>query len=494
METLPVPAADIYEPFHSEFGRSFTHIHNPPSLLHTDKNTDIGILESGGDAELETQELFLEEDHEEEEEEEEEVEESEYAQERLVLSIESVDYIVSKEGEQGFVVPSSSSSSDSQNGHDDINEYDEAVTTIALLEPDTDITPTLPIVEVVFEETLYELFTASSVAFKSSRPASLTRGALLFPNNESLLEGPLSILFEHLREDLLVPRFGVDAVHYEMSMVFKGLDDLWLSEHESSASDYSLAKLVRLFTASSGLQGQEILLEPFRIELSVQETFLSHMNRLENQNGTKAQSSVSAAEILGSSAGAPEQTDDASLDANAFVEVETEAITDTLLNEDDQEDSEEAHILSVTQEHGISTKEGNDALHTEDDVTTAMPLQSEDYDIVLDTEISNGVYEQTENKQADENELMGEDEPYYITEIDVDSLACFDDKAYDEDHSNPEDELTSLQIEIAAHGSMSPTARSPKRSVEELIDLLDDEFVNELSPDRELHKKARTEV
>ncbi|KAG0001588.1 hypothetical protein BGZ79_004439 [Entomortierella chlamydospora] len=443
---------------------------------------DTGSLESVGDSELETQDLFLEEGHKEEEV---EVEESEFAQERLVSSIESVDYIVSKEGEQGVVVSSSSSSSGSQSDHDDINEYDEAVSTIALLEPDTDITPTLPIIEVVFEETLHELFTASSDAFKSSRPASLTRGALLFPNNESLLEEPLSVLFEHLREDLLVARFGADAVHYGMSMVFKGLDDLWLSEHESSASDYSLAKLVRLFTASSGLQGQEILLEPFRIELSVQETFLSHLNRLENQNRTKAHPSLSAAEI-----------DDARLDASAFVEAEAESetIIDTPLNEDDQEDSEEAHILSVTQEHSIPTKEGNNDLHTENDVTTTMPLQSEDYDPVLDSEIGNDVYEQTGNKQADENELIGEDEPYYITEIDVDSLACFDDTAYGEDHSNPEDELTSLQTDIAAHGSMSPTARSPKRSVEELIDLLDDEFVNELSPDRELHKKAKTEV
>ncbi|KAF9175327.1 hypothetical protein BGX21_008800 [Mortierella sp. AD011] len=486
METLPVPAADIYEPFHSEFGRSFPHIHNTHSLLHTDKNTDTGSLENVGDSELETQDLFLEEDHKEEEV---EVEESEFAQERLVSSIESVDYIVSKEGEQGVVVSSSSSSSESQSDHDDINEYDEAVSTIALLEPDTDITPTLPIVEVVFEETLHELFTASSDAFKSSRRAPLARGALLFPNNESLLEEPLSVLFEHLREDLLVARFGADAVHYGMSMVFKGLDDLWLSEHESSASDYSLAKLVRLFTVSSGLQGEEMLLEPFRIELSVQETFLSHLNRLENQNRTKVHPSLSAAEI-----------DDAPFDASAFVEAEVEAeaesetIIDTPLNEDDQEDSEEAHILSVTQEHSISTKEGNNDLHTESDLTTNIHLQSQDYDPALDSEISNDVYEETGNKQADENELTGEDEPYYITEIDVDSLACFDDTAYDEDHSNPEDELTNLQADIAAHGSMSPTARSPKRSVEEMIDLLDDEFVNELSPDRELHKKAKTEV
>ncbi|KAF8976280.1 hypothetical protein BGZ46_008396 [Entomortierella lignicola] len=490
METLPVPAADIFEPFRSEIGHSFTHIHNACPLLHTDRNTDTVILESVGTG-LETQEHFLDEDQEEEEddnEEEEEKEESEFTQERLGSSIDSTDFTVSEETNPKTSIPSE------HNHHHHAFENDETLATFALLTPDTDITPTLPIVEVVFEGTLHELFVASSEAFKSSRPVSFTRGALLFSNNESLLEEPLSILFERLREDLLLARFGEDAVHYGMSMVFKSLDDLWLSEHESSASSCSLAKLVRLYTASSGLQGQEILLEPFRIELSVQETFLSHMNRLENE--TKAQSSVAITEAVVSS---EEIGTDVPLDAEAYkdteAEAEAEAITDTLLNEDGQEDIEETHILSAPQEHSISIQEGKDTTHSGDHSTSKTIVQDS---ISVETEISadiiSDVHEITENKQADDNELIHDDEPYYITEIDVDSLACFDDKAYDNEDSNPEDELHSLQMEIATVGSNSPVTRSRKRSVEELIDLLDDEFVNELSPDRELYKKTKTDV
>ena len=159
-------------------------------------------------------------------------------------------------------------------------------------ECDADVDPSLPVIEVLFDEKLYELFTPSSEAFKTSyHTATVTRGGLLFSNYDSLLEEPLSVLFDHLRAELLVARLGIhdEAAQYELRMVFKGLQDLSLCEHEDATGSFSLAKLVQLYSAVMDMQGQEMLLEPFHIELTAHETFAMQLNRIQSQMASKTQ-------------------------------------------------------------------------------------------------------------------------------------------------------------------------------------------------------------
>jgi len=158
----------------------------------------------------------------------------------------------------------------------------------ALLEPDSDIL-TLPVIEVVFGESLYELFFASSDAYKTERQnvaqQPFVYGSVLFDSEDKLLEEPLTVLFSHLRSELVEAHYGVDAEHYEMHLTFKGLNDLWLPEHDSgTASSISLASLVKLYTDVAEESGQGLVqLEPFRIELTLQETFSSRLDALQIQ-------------------------------------------------------------------------------------------------------------------------------------------------------------------------------------------------------------------
>jgi hypothetical protein len=172
----------------------------------------------------------------------------------------------------------------------------------ALLEPDSDIIA-LPVIEVVFGETVHELFYTSSDAYKAARrqaattaaaaqrqlQAPLVDGPLLFAEEDSLLGEPLTVLFSRLRSLLIETRYGAeDAEHYEMHLTFKGLDDLWLPEHEGAASRSSLSSLVQLYSDISEGSGQGVMqLEPFRIELTVHETFASRLNGLQ-AHGTAA--------------------------------------------------------------------------------------------------------------------------------------------------------------------------------------------------------------
>ncbi|KAG0353763.1 hypothetical protein BGZ54_002057 [Gamsiella multidivaricata] len=300
------------------------------------------------------------------------------------------------------------------------------------LKQDTDVAPSLPLIELIFDDTLYELFYSSSKAFKASHVATSARGTLLFANNSSLLDEPLLVLFTHLRKDLLEPRYGADSAYYELGMVFKGLEDLWLLEHEGAASKCSLVKLVHLYMDASETQGQEMLLEPFRIELSIQETFLSHLSRLGNRRETKAQSISHA------------------------------------VAEDDITDLAEPALANVV----AAVDRQNESLNS-------------DQVILADTGMSEEGARIEDAVNSGNDIRVHIDENIDVSEIDVDSLACFDDKAYEEDYESGEED---------EHGSPSPTARSPKRSIEEMINLLGDDLVNELSPDREVSKKHRADA
>ncbi|KAF9190480.1 hypothetical protein BGZ50_000213 [Haplosporangium sp. Z 11] len=378
-------------------------------------------------------------------------------------------------------------------------DSDESVL-VAVLEQDTDIIPSLPVIEVLFEETLHELFYPSSEAFKASRQAqqTSTRGPLLFPNNESLLEEPLSSLFAHLREDVLVAHYGAEADHYDMGMVFKSLEDLFLLEHEDAASCYSLSKLVSLYTSVSGLQHQEILLEPFRIELTVQETFVSHITRLENHcqpQVPQQQQVVDTSEVALSS-----------LDNQTDINVE-EIVIDDMTQEDTlTELHNDTDIAELKEEPHLSSKEDQGAKDANDRLTAVVQDESlesreSQYDeaahegaVESDIEAVTAAVVATTATTSEQKQSHDDDTTIDIGAIDVDSLACFDDKVYDHDLGDEieDDEGISLRMEIAAHGAPSPT-RSPKRTAEELIDLMDDDFVNGLSPDRETFKKLKTD-
>ncbi|KAI7827396.1 hypothetical protein BC939DRAFT_475287 [Gamsiella multidivaricata] len=330
------------------------------------------------------------------------------------------------------------------------------------LKQDTDVAPSLPLIELIFDDTLYELFYSSSKAFKASHVATSARGTLLFANNSSLLDEPLLVLFTHLRKDLLEPRYGADSAYYELGMVFKGLEDLWLLEHEGAASKCSLVKLVHLYMDASETQGQEMLLEPFRIELSIQETFLSHLSRLGNRRETKAQSISHA--------------------------VAEDDITDLA------EPALASMVHSTLEQYFFGAKLDDSSILTSSrpyllDVVAAVDRQNEslnsDQVILADTGMSEEGARIEDAVNSGNDIRVHIDENIDVSEIDVDSLACFDDKAYEEDYESGEED---------EHGSPSPTARSPKRSIEEMINLLGDDLVNELSPDREVSKKHRADA
>ncbi|KAG0247615.1 hypothetical protein BG011_001173 [Mortierella polycephala] len=374
-------------------------------------------------------------------------------------------------------------------------ESDESAL-VAVLEQDTDIVPSLPVIEVLFEETLHELFYPSSEAFKASRQTqqASTRGPLLFPNNESLLEEPLSSLFAHLREDVLVAHYGAEADHYDMGMIFKGLEDLFLLEHEDAASCYSLSKLVSLYTSVSGLQHQEMLLEPFRIELTVQETFVSHITRLENlcrAQVPQQQQLIDASEVTLSNL--DDQTD-----------INVDVVTDDMAQKDTLTDLHNDTDIAELEEPRPSSKEGQDAKDEDEKLTAVVQDESlESRESQYDEAVHEGAVESdiepataavAATTATTSEQSHDDDTTIDIGAIDVDSLACFDDKVYDHDLGDEveDDEGISLRMEIAAHGSPSPT-RSPKRTAEELIDLMDDDFVNGLSPDRETFKKSKAD-
>ncbi|KAI1294071.1 hypothetical protein EDD11_008269 [Mortierella claussenii] len=360
---------------------------------------------------------------------------------------------------------------------------------MGLLQVDIDVAPTLPVVEMVFEGTLHELFHASSAAFKASRPACqpLVRGTLLFEDDDALLKQSLLVLFKHLRKDILEAHYGADAApHFELSMVFKDLDDLWLQEHEDAASGCSLSKLVHLYMVNSGMQGQEMLLEPFRIELKVQETFLSHLSRLEAQSLLQTQSLMDAVEC--------EDLAEIEKADNTMLEVDLEASEedDLLGNRVDDitpKDGNDSALLDRPPQKLPDITDGLESVHSQDvhDVSKGGEYAiAESLEGATDITIMSAL---TAVSAADD--LSGSD-LLEISPTDVDSLACYDDKAYEEDEQDGdiEDKRRELRMEIAAHarGSMSPTTRSPKRTAQELLDLLDDEFVNELSPDRNYKK------
>ncbi|KAF9436501.1 hypothetical protein BGZ76_003756 [Entomortierella beljakovae] len=477
METMPIPAVEIFEPF-GEYNRSYKQIQN---IYHSDQQTHFDTLHGLGIEVSDTEQAYSVEEMEEELELE---QEGDYTQSEYHTP----------EEETACAETPFSSTHDSKINSMHPSKRDAATATTVPLVSDTDIIPSLPIVELASEETLFELFTASSEAFKASRTVSLTRGKLLFSNNESLLDEPLSVFFQHLRECILVPRFGSDAVYYSMNLIFKSLDNLWLSENESSASEYSLVKLIQLYTASSGLQGQEILLEPFHIELNLQETFLSHLNRLEIQHSAMVQPLKHTTGNQTSQDDALDVTD-ALIGTDDYTEPESAEVDnlDVTYSEGDQEEEDESHVESIAHEQSISVKEGDnhndDSFHGDSTVLTTYqseePFMTEDTEALIDVVVEN---------QADENEMLNEGEQYNITDIDVDSLACFDDAAYDnnddEVETDPEEEQGNLETDVAVPGSVSSTTRGRKRSVEEMIDLLSDEFLDDLSPDHAVQKKA----
>ncbi|KAF9947010.1 hypothetical protein BGZ65_009214 [Modicella reniformis] len=282
-------------------------------------------------------------------------------------------------------------------------------------ESDADVDPSLPVIEIFFKERLHELIYPSSEAFKTSNMAPVTRGALLFGNNDSLLEEPLLVLFDHLREELLVAQLGSHdaAAQYEMKMVFKGLQDLSLCEHEDAASSFTLARLVQLYVVISGMEGQEMLLEPFHIELTAHETFSAQLNRIENHQASKAQQ--------------------------------------------EQPGSAADNKLSFTME-------ADDRLHHSDS------------DVLLADE------QQLDVAEADQVNLVHSDKVY---------------EQLDEDEFGLLDEEISLDLEITTLDSTLTSAssqmRSPKRTVEELIEMLDDDFVDEIDPNREFKRSKRND-
>ncbi|KAF9355212.1 hypothetical protein BGX34_010608 [Mortierella sp. NVP85] len=292
-------------------------------------------------------------------------------------------------------------------------------------ECDADVDPSLPVIEVLFDEKLYELFTPSSEAFKTSyHTATVTRGGLLFSNYDSLLEEPLSVLFDHLRAELLVARLGIhdEAAQYELRMVFKGLQDLSLCEHEDATGSFSLAKLVRLYIAVTGMQGQEMLLEPFHIELTAHETFATQLNRIQRQMASKTQ------------------------------------------QQEQQQQEPQAQPISAV-DNGLQSG----TLETD-----ARLQQSETEELLMDEQLLGMI-------EGEDVSLVHSDEQTY--------------EHVEEDEFGPLDDESALELEITTLDSNltsdSSPGRSPKRTVEELIDMLDEDFVNEIDPDGEMSKRRK---
>ncbi|GJJ78489.1 hypothetical protein EMPS_10848 [Entomortierella parvispora] len=332
----------------------------------------------------------------------------------------------------------------------------------ALLEPDSEIVA-LPVIEVVFGDSLYELFFASSDAYKSQRqnmaPQPFVYGPVLFDSEDRLLEEPLTVLLSHLRSDLVEEHYGVDAEHYEMHLTFKGLNDLWLPEHDGAASRISLSNLVKLYSDVAEESGLGLVqLEPFQIVMTIQETFTSRLDALQIQiDEARAQKDLSAVQDYADTDTAvarPQESDviheeDAVLHAPVEqvepAQLASDSIEQVLL-EEDAESGSFTKSLSKRDNEAIEVNDSDSALEIGAALEGVVDIGSDDY--LLDSA---------------EIEQHG------------DSLASISD--------------TTLNFTLK---STSPADRSPKRSLDELLELSDAEF-DEMRPDREDLKKARVE-
>ncbi|KAG0220659.1 hypothetical protein BGX31_010742 [Mortierella sp. GBA43] len=311
-------------------------------------------------------------------------------------------------------------------------------------ENDTDVEPSLPVIEVVFEKRRYELIYPSSDAFKTfhhyTEPA--TQGGLLFGHNESLLEEPLSTLFDHLRAELvgMTPSLGDHddhdgdydkaAAQSELKMVFRGLENLTVCEHDVAASSsISLAKLVQLYVVVTGMQGQEMLLEPFRIELTAQETFSAQLNRIQSQLATRSQQ-----------------------------------------KEQEQEQQQQQQQQGVSEEQQQGSAVDND-------------------------ELSNLLESDIRMNQADMDELLTDEQVLGMTEGEDDYLVQSDqqaNEALDEDEFGLLDDESGLEINAldSALDLDSSTGRFSKRTVDELIDMAEEDM-DGLDSDLESFKRRK---
>jgi len=93
-------------------------------------------------------------------------------------------------------------------------------------------------------------------------------------------------------------------------------------------------------------------------------------------------------------------------------------------------------------------------------------------------------------QQSETEELLMDEQLLGMIEGEDVSLVHSDKQTYEdveEDEFGPLDDESALELEITTLDSNltsdSSAGRSPKRTVEELIDMLDEDFVNEIDPD-----------
>ncbi|KAF9944764.1 hypothetical protein BGZ70_004357 [Mortierella alpina] len=150
-------------------------------------------------------------------------------------------------------------------------EIENKETTTDDSEQDSDVEPVLPAIELRYGNVVHDLIILSSEASRTVRDAqeSWIRGQDLFANEWFLLDQPLSELFALVRQEMRSTAPNAEAEVYEMHMIFESIEGSVISECDDIASVLTLMDLLSIYIEAAGMQGRDIAVDPFRIELGI---------------------------------------------------------------------------------------------------------------------------------------------------------------------------------------------------------------------------------
>ncbi|KAF9925157.1 hypothetical protein BGZ67_008866 [Mortierella alpina] len=148
-------------------------------------------------------------------------------------------------------------------------------------EQNSDVEPVLPVIELRYGDVLHDLIVLSSEAFRAVRDAGgpWIRGQDLFANEWRLLGQPLSELFALVRQDMRLESFDAETEVYGMYMIFESIKGNFIYESDSIASVLTLMDVLKVHIETAGMQGRDIAMDPFRIELGVTEKYLDDVSQ-----------------------------------------------------------------------------------------------------------------------------------------------------------------------------------------------------------------------
>ncbi|KAF9275847.1 hypothetical protein BGZ68_010464 [Mortierella alpina] len=143
-------------------------------------------------------------------------------------------------------------------------------------EQDSDVEPILPAIELRCGDVLHDLVVLSSEVYRTVHDTqeSWIRGQDLFANELCLLERPLSDLFALVRQELRLASFDAEAKVYGLHMIFESIEGSLIFESDAITSMLTLMDVLKVHIEAADIQGRNIAVDPFRIELGVTEKHL----------------------------------------------------------------------------------------------------------------------------------------------------------------------------------------------------------------------------